>query len=354
MLADVLKIVLTGGPCGGKTTAMGYIENYFAGYGFNVVFVPESATEVIARKIKRGTSEFQQAVYENQLKNETEAQKKVKGKTLIVCDRGTMDSCAYYPEGVYEKFLEKNNSNPVYERERYDGVFHLESAACGAEEFYTNAGGHRTETVQEARELDKKTLSAWVGHNHLRVIPNNGTFEDKMKNLIEEIAFLAGVFGSLEIEKKFLVEKPEKNLLENMPLCCGTDITQVYLKSENGSGRRIRDRGGCFYYTEKRRLENGIREEIEYKITSDEYKKLLEEADENCAPVVKTRYCFVYAHKYFELDVFPFMKDKAFLEIELKNPDEIFELPPFINVIEDVTENKEYTNLALAKKLKNM
>lgn len=353
-MESVLKIVLTGGPCGGKTTAKEYIHNYFEKNGFKVIFVPESATQVMALGIKRGTSEFQHAVYENQLKNELAAAKEAKSKTLIVCDRGTMDSAAYFSEGQFEEFLKEYNSSIIAEKDRYDAVFHLESAACGAEEFYTNAGGHRTETVEEARVLDGRTMSVWVGHNHLRVITNNGPFENKMNNLIEEIAFFAGEMGSLEIEKKFLIEKPEIEKLENMPLCKGVDITQVYLKSEPGCGRRIRNRGGCCYYTEKRKLESGIREEIERKISLDEYKALLNEADEFCAPVVKKRYCLVYKGKYFELDVFSFMEKEAFLEIELKSVDEEFELPPFVKVIADVTDNKEYTNLALAKKLKNM
>jgi len=353
-MADFIKIVLTGGPCGGKTSAKEYVRAYFENNGFSVVFVPESATEIIAEGFERGTPEFQMAVYKNQLKNEEKAAQNAKGKTLIVCDRGTMDSRAYHSEEAFRKFFDLQRTNVVTEMERYDAVFHLESAACGAEEFYTNAGGHRTETVEEAKELDKKTLAAWIGHNHLRVIPNGGTFEEKMQRLIDEIAFFAGVKGSLEIEKKFLIEKPDEQMLENMPLCAGVDITQVYLKSEKGSGRRIRNRGGCFYYTEKRKLENGIREEIERKISAEEYEALVKEADEACTPVTKRRYCFVHNAKYFELDVFPFMEDKAFLEIELKSPDEQFELPPFVNVIADVTDNKEYTNLALAKKLKNM
>ncbi len=353
-MSDILKIVLTGGPCGGKTSAKKYINSFFSKHGYNVIFVPESATEVIAGGFKRGTARFQREVYENQLKNEEKAHLQAKGKTLIVCDRGTMDSLAYYPEGNFEKFLNSHKSNEIKEMDRYDAVFHLESTACNACEFYTNSEGHRTETATEAKKLDERTLSAWVGHNHLRIIESNSNFEIKMQKLIDEIAYFAGIYGCLEIEKKFLVEKPEIKMLENMPLCRGVDITQVYLKSENGTGRRIRNREGCCYYTEKRRISNGIREESEYKITKSQYENLLKEADENCSPIEKTRYCFVYKGKYFELDIFPFMETRALLEIELKSPDEEFEIPLFINILEDVTDSKEYTNLALAKKLKNM
>lgn len=351
-MAEVKKIVLTGGPCGGKTSAKKYLKDYFEQHGFNVVFVAESATEIIQKTSnKRGTIEFQREVYENQLKNEENALNHVADKTLIVCDRGTMDAAAYCDN--FESFLADFGSNIVSEQERYDGIFYLESAACGAQSFYTNDGGIRCETVEESRILDAKTLSAWVGHNHLRVIKNEKSFEEKMQNLVKEVAFFVGLFGSLEIEKKFLIEKPTFETLSKIPFCRWVNITQVYLKSTLGGGRRIRNRGGCFYYTEKNALKDGVREEIERKISAEEYERLLIEADEKCAPICKTRYCFVFDGKYFELDVFPFMQNTAFLEIELKALDEKFSLPPFVTVLRDVSDDSEYTNRAMAIKLKN-
>jgi CYTH domain-containing protein len=43
------------------------------------------------------------------------------------------------------------------------------------------------------------------------------------------------------------------------------------------------------------------------------------------------------------------MKNAAFLEVELESEDETFELPEFVNVIEDVTSDGRYTNAALAR-----
>ena len=44
---DITKIVITGGPCAGKTTAMNWISNAFRERGYDVLFVPETATELI-------------------------------------------------------------------------------------------------------------------------------------------------------------------------------------------------------------------------------------------------------------------------------------------------------------------
>ena len=44
----ITKIVITGGPCAGKTTAMSWIQNAFTQKGYMVLFVDETATELIS------------------------------------------------------------------------------------------------------------------------------------------------------------------------------------------------------------------------------------------------------------------------------------------------------------------
>ena len=44
---QIQKIVITGGPCAGKTTALSWIANDLPQKGYRVVFVPETATELI-------------------------------------------------------------------------------------------------------------------------------------------------------------------------------------------------------------------------------------------------------------------------------------------------------------------
>ena len=45
---EITKIVITGGPCAGKTTAMSWIQNAFIKKDYAVLFVPETATELIS------------------------------------------------------------------------------------------------------------------------------------------------------------------------------------------------------------------------------------------------------------------------------------------------------------------
>lgn len=54
---QITKIVITGGPCAGKTTAMSRIQRAFTNMGYAVVFIPETATELITGGIAPWTLE---------------------------------------------------------------------------------------------------------------------------------------------------------------------------------------------------------------------------------------------------------------------------------------------------------
>ena len=62
----ISKIVLTGGPCAGKSTAMSWIQNEFEQKGYTVLFVSETATELILGGITpwgcKNVDEFQKYV----------------------------------------------------------------------------------------------------------------------------------------------------------------------------------------------------------------------------------------------------------------------------------------------------
>ena len=90
-------------------------------------------------------------------------------KVLIVCDRGALDNKAYMTDAEFASVLESMGLNEVELRDSYDAVFHLVTAAKGAEKFYTTANNvARTETVEQAAALDDKLIAAWTGHPHLR------------------------------------------------------------------------------------------------------------------------------------------------------------------------------------------
>lgn len=46
-IPEITKIVITGGPCGGKSTALSRIQDAFTDMGYTVLFACETATELI-------------------------------------------------------------------------------------------------------------------------------------------------------------------------------------------------------------------------------------------------------------------------------------------------------------------
>ncbi|MCD8364424.1 MAG: hypothetical protein LUC83_01150 [Clostridiales bacterium] len=73
------------------------------------------------------------------------------------------------------------------------------------------------------------------------------------------------------------------------------------------------------------------------------------DADTTKRQIRKTRYCLMQDGRYFEIDLYPFWKDKAILEIELSSEDDKIVLPEGIELIREVTEDEEYKNSNLAK-----
>lgn len=357
---NITKIVITGGPCAGKSTAMSWIQKEFSKRGYSVLFVPETATELITAGATPWTMpaiEFQKCVLRWQLDKERvfehAAQSMPSDKVLIVCDRGAMDNRAYVTQAEFTAIMNDIGTNEVELRDGYDAVFHLVTAANGAEEFYTTANNSaRTETQEQAREIDEKLISAWTGHPHLRIIGNEQSFRDKMLSLVGEISSFLGEPEPYEIERKFLIRYPDIKWLESNPSCQRVEIIQTYLRSDDGDEVRVRQRGcdGSYVYTmtRKRTVSDVKRVEVEKRLSQAEYLNLLMEADMSRHPIRKTRYCLTYDGQYFEIDVYPFWDDMAIVEIELRNENDEIVMPPQFEVIRDVTDDPSYKNAVLA------
>lgn len=121
---------------------------------------------------------------------------RAKGRpAVLLCDRGLMDGSAYMPSDEWDRFLQARNINSADIREgRYNAVFHLVTAADGAERFYTlDNNDARTETPEEARRLDHLSRAAWLGHPKHFVIDNKTDFEGKMNKLVQIASNLVGL-----------------------------------------------------------------------------------------------------------------------------------------------------------------
>ncbi|HBB60545.1 MAG TPA: hypothetical protein DCZ61_01970, partial [Lachnospiraceae bacterium] len=250
--------------------------------------------------------------------------------------------------------LQALHGEEVAWRDSYDAVFHLVTAANGAEAFYSAANNAaRYETVEEAVELDNRLAAAWTGHRYLRIIDNSTGFEDKMRRLEEEIAIFLGEERPYEMERKFLIRYPDLSWLENNPLCHRVDIDQTYLVSDKNEEIRVRRRGEkgnyIYYETHKRILDGMKRMSTETRLSQSEYRRLLKNADPTRRTIHKKRYCLTYDNQYFEIDLYPFWSDQAILEIELRDENTEIRFPKEIQVLREVTDDPAFKNAAIAK-----
>ena len=182
-----IKIAVTGGPSGGKTTLIEALQIDFKG---KLSVVPEAASILYRggfprKKTENGRKHAQKAILyiqqelEDLICSDSPAQ-------LIVCDRGSLDGCAYWP-GRSEDFLSEVGSSREKEIAKYDWVIHLDTAD---ETSFDTTNPVRTESHKEALELNEKIKQAWEGHSQRIVIPHESEFLAKItraKTAIEMI-----------------------------------------------------------------------------------------------------------------------------------------------------------------------
>lgn len=155
-----------------------------------------------------------------------------------------------------------------------------------------------------------------------------------------------------ETERKYLIEYPDTAYLCTVEGVRVYVISQTYLEGRGKAERRVRKRedGGKveYFYTEKTKLSDMSRREDERRIEKDEYEALLSEKKKGTKTLFKTRYAIPYEGRVVEIDVYPFLCDRAIAEVELISENEEPSLPPFIRVVREVTGESEYSNACLA------
>ena len=358
----IRTIVITGGPCGGKTTAMSWLQNALTSAGYAVIFLTETFTELANAGVSsyncKDNFAFQRIQVRYQLERERlyrrAAEALANDNVVIVHDRGSMDDKPYMEPEEFAAILKELDQDEVSFRDKYDAVFHLVTAAKGALPFYTTANNTaRTETPEEAIELDEKTLAAWAGHPHLRIIDNSTDFNGKMLRLLKEVMLALGEPEPMEHARRYLIKYPDLDWLNNNPNCQRVEIIQTYLTPYRDEERRIcmRGTGGSYIYykTTQRDAPDGGRMEVEERLSQEEYFTLLMEADPACRPIRKTRYCLVSDAQSFEVDLYPNWKDVAMLQIELSDPDAEVRIPEGLTVVREVTDNPAYDNHEMAR-----
>lgn len=179
------KIILTGGPCSGKSSAMAALRKEMGGL---LHCVPEVATIVIAQvgisppfDDRFALRKFQQTIYRVQQSFEeaSETCAAREGKKALLLDRGSVDNAAYLPDGLGE--LERIcRTERGHEYARYDLVLCLDVPPEDVFEHQRANNPARTETYDAAKDLGDRIKEVWRGHPKFMVITDYPTWEEKL------------------------------------------------------------------------------------------------------------------------------------------------------------------------------
>ena len=199
-MTSITQIVITGGPCGGKSTSLSILEKCLTAKGYKVITISETATDLFMSGIKNTeltSCEFEKLVMELQIAKEKIALKAALQfpKVVILYDRGIPDCRAYMSDLEYNQALQENDLNEIQALNRYDAVMHLVTAAKGAEQFYTceNNPARKEVDLGSICLIDDKTQQAYIGHPYLRIIDNSTDFQGKINRLCEQVLSLLGL-----------------------------------------------------------------------------------------------------------------------------------------------------------------
>jgi AAA domain len=371
------RFVISGGPCGGKTTALARVFSYLRERGFEVINCPEAYTILNSNGMSFDffttagmSSIIQGTVLDVQIAFEDGVQRVLKARgrpAVMLCDRGTMDGSVYVSTEDFQKVMDERNTNAVQLRDnRYDACFHMVTAADGAENYYTLENNKvRHESKEEARIVDQKTQRAWLGHPHLHVIDNSTDFEGKMNRLIDIISTIVGLPSNVKRRTtKFLLKsRPDLTLFPDDIHYQIFEVEKVYLQQTTTKSEQSRDYsfircrssvdhltgkilGSVYQITSVTRGNNSEMIELKRIITYREYSSAFQNRDLRRHIIRQRRISFLYEKQSFNVHIYesPFSDINILhAQVEPTNAQSANTviIPPFLAVDRRLENNKE-------------
>lgn len=355
-MKQITKIVMTGGPAGGKTTLTTRLVKELTSRGYRVLIAPEAATELISGfGIKPfggclSMYDFQYFVIDSQLQKERMAQRAAElvpeDKVLIICDRGVLDNKAYVSHEEFDTILTHFRLTEAQVLASYDAVIHLVSSSNGAEYAYSYNNAARYETLEGAREKEEQALLSWQKHPNRVIIGNSYNFDNKIRKAMNEIYKVLGETPPTQSERKFLIRfDGPASIAAYAPV--EMLITQSYLVgSGDGTERRARkvQNGGniAYYYIEKQQVSAVERIERERMLTQKEYVRIIDEVDPKFGSITKHRYCLKNGEQYMTIDTYAGSPSLAILDVQLADQNDAAHIPPELEVIREVTGEERF------------
>jgi predicted ATPase len=168
------KIVLTGGPCSGKSTVL----EELAKKGYNVL--RETAKEIVAKRkeipITKEESEIRQdLIFNEQLKKEEDAEKEI---GVLFLDRSLIDGLGY--SVLYEGDSSLEKYFPKVLGRKYDKIFLFERLPFSSQ-------GFRPETDEEANKIHDAMYNIYkrFGYEPINVLKMS--VEERVSFILEKV-----------------------------------------------------------------------------------------------------------------------------------------------------------------------
>jgi hypothetical protein len=198
------RVVFTGPPAGGKSTALREICARFTAAGFHVYIVPENATTIF-KNIGGFDPEWvdqpeqivvQKILFEVQLAHEEAtkdfARLRPMEPALILLDRGLQDGSGFCTSTQWTDILQVVGTTKAVILDRYDMVLDLQSVATfGAGELYDFGVGssnpERFHNRQQVLDLIPRSAEAYRGHPRLKHVKATEILADKMDCIFDAI-----------------------------------------------------------------------------------------------------------------------------------------------------------------------
>ena len=179
---DCKRVVLTGGPGAGKTAVLEIARKNFCEH---ISILPEAASIIFGGGFSRhdtmaAKKAAQRAIFfvQRELERLVDDEKQ---SAIVLCDRGTLDGLAYWPDDE-ALFWKELGTSKAEQFSRYAAVIHLRTPPL--EQGYNHQNPVRIESAIQAAEIDQKIANAWNGHPRRFFVESNSEFLEKVSQTI--------------------------------------------------------------------------------------------------------------------------------------------------------------------------
>lgn len=357
---QLYRVALTGGPCGGKTTALAEVSERLRARGVLTYVVPEAATLLFSGGASAAVScrekyllAFQAELLRTQIRLEDAfaaiARASGARQAVLLYDRGAMDGRAYMRPASWKAMLaDLHYDDGALRDARYDLVVHMVTAADGAPDFYSAAtNATRRESTQQAVAQDRRTCDAWVGHPHLRIVDNSTGFRAKIDRVFHLVADLVGVPAPSWLVRKFLVSRSAAPIAVALK---SFDVRQTILKRTHGDTESVRVRCDGRTRTFVHKVRHGSFD-TKRQIKNREYLSLLAHSDPDRRMVTIRRACFAHGTNYFVMDKFTnVLPPITLVRCHVEKGGNV-SFPDWLHIEKEVTGEFNYSVYAMSRKV---